>query len=161
MREDYELESLLELRSGERQEAEGRYAEALGAYHEAGRHVEEARQALRGREEERRQRCQRFDQEVESGEAKLADLNGFAQFLEGLRAAEAQAREDLERAGVAEERAREMMRRAHEEMVAAIRAVEAVEKHREAWEEERWQEERRKLSVAEDEAAARIWRERP
>ena len=161
MSEEYELEVLLGLRREERQEAERRYAEALGAYHEAGRRVEEARQSLREREEERRQRCQRFDEEVSAGSARLADLRGFERFLEGLKEAEAVARSALEEAGERETRARAAMREAHEGMIATIRALEAVEQHRLSWEEERRGEERRKQSVAEDEIAARIWSESP
>ncbi len=155
---NYELETLWELRREARSETEGAYAAALSAYHLASREVEFARSDEEGGIEELRRWRARFNEALQKGTYGGA-LQSMKRHLEGVKMDLEEARERVRRAEEAESEARRTMRRAHEAMLAAVRELKAVEKHREKWAAEEARKEQRKATDQMDEVAARQWRE--
>lgn len=155
----YQLEVLLELRRKEREAAEAKYSEMLSLYHQAGEILRNAEDEHRRLIKERRQKTKEFDQAAGSGRTELAALQGFEFYLEGLKDRENQVLEELDRARNAQRKAQGEMRRAHQEMLAAIKALMAVEKHFEKWKLEQKTLAERRQSNQMDDVAARVWRE--
>jgi hypothetical protein len=155
----YELETLLNLRAEERLEAEATYAEALAEYHEAGREVEWAREEHRRTREARRALCKGFDEAMAKGPTRSGEVQAFQCHLESLREIEEEARDRVARAHQRQEAAQVRMRQRHEDMLLAVRALQAVERHKEEWEAEREVVTKRSQAAEMDEISARLWRE--
>ena len=156
---EYQLDVLLELRQKEREDAEGRYAEVLSGYHRAGETVRRAQEKHRLLVEERRQKTREFDQAAALEATEMAAMQGFDFYLEGLLDQEGRVLEELEQAREEQLQAQRRMRSAHQEMLGAIKALQAVEKHFESWQREQRQIAQRKEANRMDDVAARIWRE--
>ena len=156
---EYQLRVLLELRQNEREAAEAHYAEVLHLYHRAGEAVRRHQERHRQLVELRRKKTREFDQAAVVGVTELASLQGFDSYLAGLQDQEEAVLEEVEQARAEQFQSQARMRRAHEEMLAAIKAQQAVTKHFEKWQQEQQQQARRKEANRMDDVAARIWRE--
>lgn len=157
--DDYDLEVLLELRQRERDEAEQRYVEAMEDHRRLGRRIQELehrrREMVSKRERERRS----FEQKMADGGGKLAEIQSFDRYVAGLRDEEQKLVDKLEGLRRQHRRAREAMEQAHDEMVDAVRDLEAVNEHYESWRRQKETDERRRREAKMDDVAARMWRD--
>ncbi len=157
--DDYDLQALLELRENARDEAEQRYADEMRELERRREYVAEMRAELEAAVDRRESERERLGRRRTSGEASLAELGQFENYLRGMREDEKALRDEVERAEQAVDEQREYVDEAHEEMVEAVRQLEAVERHRDDWEADRARREKRRRASEMDDIATRIWRE--
>lgn len=160
MSDDYDLKVLLELREREQEEAEEEYARQIQELERQKEYLAQRRADLEEAIERRKAVCAQHDERVEASGATLAQMNVFESYLSGLRQDEIQLRDSIDRAERAVSQQGEQVGEAKQDLIEATRELEAVEKHRENWQEERATEEQRRESAAMDEVAARRWMER-
>ena len=158
--DDYDLEVLLELRDQEQSDAEETYARELAELRRRKQFVADKREELEDAVEQRLSECARHDERVRAGELTLAQMRAFDSFLDGLRADEEKLGQSIERARQSVAQKEREVAQAKEQMIEATKALEAVEKHRENWEEEQATQQQRREAAAMDEIAARRWMER-
>ncbi len=157
--DDYDLDVLFRLRKEERDLAEERYGDAMAAHRACGKKVQKLEQRHRELIGERKQKCREFDEELAAGPATMARMQGFDRYIAGLRQREEEAWSRVETARQKRRRARREMERAHDELLAAVRQLKAVEKHREKWRAAKTVEEKRRVSAKMDDVASRVWRQ--
>lgn len=157
--EAYELQVLLELRQGEREQAEAVFAEAVGELEKVRRRVREAQGRWERVEAQRRQGAQTFDERARQKGMALVELQNIDRYLEGLRQLSDEAQQALSRVQEEEQRAQRQVHAAQRAMQGAISALKAVESHHEAWSDEQRTISRRKAEAQMDEVATRLWRE--
>jgi len=157
--EAYELQVLLELRQGEREQAEALFAEAVGELERVRRRVREAQGHWERVEAQRRQGAQTFDERARQKGLALIELQNLDRYLEGLQHLSAEAQEALSQTQEDERRAQRQVHAAQRAMQGAISALKAVESHHESWQDEQRTLTRRKAEAQMDEVATRLWRE--
>lgn len=157
--EEYDLEVLLEIRENEKDEAQQTYADEMEELERRKASVDSLREELETLRGERREWRDEFGRRrrqegFEPGEAKR-----YENYLRALTSDEAELSGEVERAEAAVREQRERVAEARGALDEAIKRLEAVERHREDWEEERERLERREKARRMDDIAARIWRE--
>ncbi|RAL24913.1 hypothetical protein DL240_01510 [Lujinxingia litoralis] len=157
--EAYELQVLLELRQGEREQAEAVFAEAVAGLERVRQRVREAQRVWESREAKRRQGAQDFDARARQKGLALGELQTMDRYLEGLRYQCSEAQEELARVQEEERVAQRQVHAAQRAMQGAISALKAVESHHETWQDEQKTRARRRAEMQMDEIATRLWRE--
>lgn len=156
---NYDLDVLLELRKREREEAEAEYAEALSDYHQAGQTLQACELKYQRLVDARRRKCREFDEKIARQSATMSKIQTFDRHVEGLRGREEKVLTEVARAQDRQRRAQQNMRKSHDKMLAAIKGLKAVEKHRENWQKDQDAKNQRRQSATMDDVAARMWRE--
>lgn len=157
--DDYDLEVLLELRRRERDEAEQRYGEAMEEHERLDEKIDELEADHRRMVDERKRTCRRFNEELTDGGETLGRVQKFERYLSDLRQREEEMLTRIQKVRRRRRRARRKMERAHDEMLEAIRQLEAVKKHFESWQQRQEVVQKRRKQQNVDEIAGRMWRD--
>lgn len=157
--DEYDLEVLLELREDEKEEAQQAYADEMQELERRKDYVESLRGEREALRAERREWREEFDRRRSEEGLGPEEAQQYENYLRGLKSDESDLDEEIERARRAVEEQRRRVEEAREALNEAIKQLEAVERHREDWEEEQERLQRRKEAERMDDIAARIWRE--
>lgn len=157
--EAYNLQVILELRELARDDARDSYAHEVHLLEERKRDVLEAKKRLKESVVRRQEACARFDARTQRGEASIAELGTFDDYVRALRADEVSCAHAIERAQSAVCAQERKCVKAQDDLQNAACELEAVEQHHEQWQQEQKITKQRKDESAMDEIAARLWRD--
>jgi flagellar export protein FliJ len=158
--DNYKLQALLDLRHKEQENAQDEYAREVQELKRREDFVATRRADLADAVSRRKRACTEHDARLATGDATMAQIRLFGDFLSGLKHDETHLEESIERAERSAEQQKREVAKAKGELIEATKEVKAVERHREKWEKEQATKAQRKRSAAMDEVAARRWMEK-
>lgn len=160
MTDKYNLQTLLDLRRQEQENAEDAYARELQELKRREELVAAKRTELADAAAERKRACQEHDERMARDGATLSQIQAFDAYLAGLKEDESRLQESIEIAERSVAQQQREVTKAKQALIDATKELKAVEKHKEKWEAEQAEKEQRKRSAAMDEVAARRWMEK-
>lgn len=158
MANDYDLEVLLELREKSKDEAEDAVSEAIAEVTRREKAVDGARANLEKAKITRKNECDAFDNRCVGGEVGIGQMQQFGQYVRSLEANEVNLAQEIETLRARVQQGRREVDEARAMLAEAVKELEAVRSHKEQWQKQRDLVAKRRESVAMDEVAARLWR---
>jgi flagellar export protein FliJ len=129
----YRLETLLEIRSRDKETAEQAFSVAVKALEKERVELKRLEEDLARRKVERKQKVMAYLNEVMAKGAGISGMNMMGRFEQRLKDEEAQVALDIERQREAVKVAENLVEQRRREMADAARELKAIEKHKETW----------------------------
>jgi len=130
----YRLQTLLEMRERAEEAAKQAFSEAVKAFHEQKKRLEEMRADLTRRQEERKEKVLAYRMSVLSAQALQSNaFEQFERFEQRLKDEEAKLELEIGAQEGNVKRAEQWMEQKRLEMAEAAKEKKAIEKHKEQW----------------------------
>ena len=132
----YRLETLLEIRSRAKEEAEQAFSASIKALEKEKKEPQRLEAELERRKAERKQKVMAYLNEVMAKGAGINGMNMMSRFEQRLKDEEAQVALDIERQKEAIKVAEKLVEQRRREMAEAAMELKAIEKHKETWQKQ-------------------------
>ena len=147
----YRLETLLEMRSRAKEEAEQAFSAAIKAAEKEKAELKRLEEDLERRKVERKQKVMAYLNEVMAKGAGISGMNMMGRFEQRLKDEEAQVGLDIERQKEAVKVAERLVEQRRREMAEAAKELKAIEKHKETWSKQVKQERQQREELTQEE----------
>ncbi|MCP3097617.1 YscO family type III secretion system apparatus protein [Myxococcus sp. K15C18031901] len=132
----YRLETLLEMRSRAKEEAERAFSDAIKALEKEKAELQRLIDDLERRKRERKEKVAAYFKEIMAKGAGINGLNMMSRFEDRLKDEEAQVALEVDRQREAVKVAERLVEQRRREMAEAAKELKAIEKHKETWQKQ-------------------------
>ncbi|MCE9666634.1 YscO family type III secretion system apparatus protein [Myxococcus stipitatus] len=132
----YRLETLLEMRSRAKEEAERAFSDAIKALEKEKAELQRLIDDLERRKRERKEKVAAYFKEIMAKGAGINGLNMMGRFEERLKDEEAQVALEVDQQREAVKVAERLVEQRRREMAEAAKELKAIEKHKETWQKQ-------------------------
>ena len=132
----YRLQTLQDMRTRAKEEAEQAFSDALKALEKEKLALKSLEDDLERRKKERKQKVMAYLQEVMAKGAGINGMNMMGRFEQRLKDEEAQVALEVERQKEVVKVAERTVEQKRREMAEAAKELKAIEKHRETWQKQ-------------------------
>ncbi|AGC44150.1 FliJ family protein [Myxococcus stipitatus DSM 14675] len=132
----YRLQTLLDMRTRAKEEAEQAFSDAIKALEREKAELQRLMDELERRKRERKEKVAAYLKEVMAKGAGINGMNMMGRFEERLKDEEAQVALEVERQREAVKVAERVVEQRRREMAEAAKELKAIEKHKETWQKQ-------------------------
>ncbi|NTX04290.1 flagellar assembly protein FliH [Myxococcus sp. CA040A] len=147
----YRLQTLLEMRTRAKEEAEQAFSDAIKALEREKVELQRLIDELERRKRERKEKVAAYLKEVMAKGAGINGMNMMGRFEERLKDEEAQVALEVERQREAVKVAERLVEQRRREMAEAAKELKAIEKHKETWQKQVKHERQQREELSQEE----------
>ncbi len=153
----YRLQTLLEMRTRAKEEAEQAFSEAIKALEKEKAELRRLEEDLERRKAERKQKVMNYLNEVMAKGAGINGMNMMSRFEQRLKDEEAQVALDIERQKETVKVAERTVEQKRREMAEAAKELKAIEKHKETWQKQVKHERQQREELSQEEIGSALF----
>ncbi|MFY2557588.1 flagellar assembly protein FliH [Myxococcus sp. CA051A] len=147
----YRLQTLLDMRTRAKEEAEQAFSDAIKALEREKVELQRLIDELERRKRERKEKVAAYLKEVMAKGAGINGMNMMGRFEERLKDEEAQVALEVERQREAVKVAERLVEQRRREMAEAAKELKAIEKHKETWQKQVKHERQQREELSQEE----------